>query len=328
MISRVLSETLVVRDLDRAVAAWRDELGWPVTGGGEVSPGLADLLAVSPAAHPRFALLESPQGRVAEYAGGSLRLLEGPADDERGTFHHIGLFNAELICADVDELHARLTAAPDPGFRPVCPPTTYDLGAAGGAVSRSFASRGPGGAGVYFTTYQQVPPPRVLPRLDHLVGPMMNSALAVDDRAAERFFEDVLGLGRRFAGYFSDPNINRLLDLPPDGGFDLVVYKGEGEGLIEVDFYDRPFAAEPDPGPGRIAGGNAFLTLETADLGGTVARAAAAGVLWQGPAELAVEPYGGRPGLLLRGPAGQRFELVTTAGGAPRRARRPPPSPG
>ena len=109
MISRVLYETLVMRDLDRAVAAWRDELGWRRTVGGEVSPALADRWAVSAEAHPRFALLESRQGRIPEYAGGAVCLLAGPDDDERGTFHHSGLFNAELICADVDQLHARFS---------------------------------------------------------------------------------------------------------------------------------------------------------------------------------------------------------------------------
>ncbi len=307
MSTRVLCETLVTRDLDGAVAAWRDELGWELTAREDVDGELAGLWAASAGDHPGFALLASPGTDR-----GFIRLVAGPADDERGTFYHAGLFNAELLCADVDELHARLEKSAV--FRPLCPPTTYDLGSAGGAVSRSMATRGPGGAGVYFTTYVKVPPPRTLPPTPHLVCPMFNSALAVDDRRdAESFFEEVLGLGRRFAGFFSEPNINRLLDLPPDGGFDMVVYKGEGDGLIEVDFYDEPLPREPASEEGTLAPGNSFLTLETSDFDAIVERAGAAGRLTRAPAALRHPPYGRRRAALLGGPAGSRFEIVESA---------------
>ncbi len=311
MIDRVLCETLVSSDLDEALAAWRDELGWHETGSGEVDGDFAALWATSAGDHPRFALLASPDsGR------GFVRLVEGPVDDERGTFHHAGLFNAELLCADVDELYARLKASDN--FLPLCPPTTYDLGSAGGAVSRSMATRGPGGAGVYFTTYVKVPPPRTLPKAPHLVCPMFNSALAVDDKDdAVSFFEQVLGLERRFAGYFSEPNINRLLDLPTDGGFDMVVYKGPGDGLIEVDFYQEPLPRDPviDAGilPGPLAPGNSFLTLETSDLNAVMGRATVAGRVTAGPIALAAPPYDGRRAAVLRGPADTRFEIIETA---------------
>ncbi len=303
MSTRVLCETLVTRDFGGAVAAWRDELGWEVTARGAVDDQLENLWGGA-GDHPEFALLACPGTDR-----GFIRLVAGPADDERGTFHHAGLFNAELLCADVDQLHARLQ---DSGsFRPLCPPTTYDLGSAGGAVSRSMATRGPGGAGVYFTTYVRVPPPRTLPPTPHLACPMFTSALAVDDRQdAESFFEEVLGLDRRFAGYFSEPNINRLLDLPPDGGFDMVVYKGEGDGLIEVDFYEQPLPRDPMIDEGSLPPGNSFLTLETADFDGIVTRAAKAGRVAHPPIAMRHPPYGGRRTALLRGPSGSRFEIV------------------
>ncbi len=310
MTDRVLCETLVASDLEAAVTAWRDDLGWEVTARGDTGADLARLWGVEAGRYPRFAVVASPGSER-----GFVRLVEGPEDDERGTFHHAGLFNAELLCADVDELHSRLVASAR--FSPVCPPTTYDLGSTGGAVSRSFATRGPGGAGVYFTTYVKVPPPRTLPPTPHLVCPMMNSALAVDDRGdAVDFFEDVLGIDRRFAGYFSEPNINRLLDLPPDGGFDMVVYKGEGDGLIEVDFYDDPLPRDAANGS-TLQPGNSFLTLETADFDGVVARAAAAkpvalklaGSTGFPPARL----YAGHRAAMLRGPMGGRYEIIEGA---------------
>ena len=247
---------------------------------------------------------------------GFIRLVEGPADDERGTFHHPGLFNAELLCADVDQLYSQLEGRADgtkSRFRPLCPPTTYDLGSAGGAVSRSMATRGPGGAGVYFTTYVRVPPPRTLPSTPHLVCPMFNSALAVDDREdAESFFEQVLGLDRRFAGYFSEPNINRLLDLPAGGGFDMVVYKGPGDGLIEVDFYDQPLPRDTAVAT-DLAPGNSFLTLEASGLEVIMDRAAAAGRVISGPTVLETAPYHGRRAAVVRGPSDTRFEIIEAA---------------
>ena len=127
MSTRVLCETLAGRDLSGAVAAWRDELGWELTARGAVDAALAAAWGARAAAVPSYALLACPGTDR-----GFVRLAQGPADDQRGTFHHAGLFNAELLCADVDELHARLERSSS--FRPLCPPTTYDLGSTGGAV--------------------------------------------------------------------------------------------------------------------------------------------------------------------------------------------------
>lgn len=303
MISRVLAETLVVRELDAAAAAWREELGWETLAEGPVEEPLRELWMTDRGLHPRFALLRSPGS-----ARGFVRLVEGPEDDRSPSFHRAGLFNAELLCADVDRLYARLEGSQT--FRPVSGLNTYDLGATGGAVSRSFATRGPGGAGVLFTTYLAVPPPRTLPRCDHLVGPMFNSALATESaEAMAAFFEGTLGMARRFEGRLAQASINRILGLPEDWGFHMVVYKGEGDGLVEVDLHEHPLP--PAPGvEAALPPGNAFLTLETPDLDAVLERAAARGFATSPVRAVAALPYAGRRAGLVRGPARERFELI------------------
>jgi len=304
MISQVLSETIVVRDLDSAVAAWSEELGWELGARAAVDPELAEFWVIDPARHPEFAVL-LPRGGDRGY----LRLVQGETDDLTRCFHAPGFFNAELLCRDVDALHARLSRSPR--FEVLCEPTTYDLASTGGACSRSFATRGPGGAGIFFTTYLSVPPPRKLPVCEHLVGPMFNSACAVEEESAMvAFYEGVLGMERRLQGRIASPAINRILDLPADWGFMMVVYKGAGEGLIEVDLHEHQLPAGFGSPAGKLKPGNCFLTLETTDLDAVVARAREAEVLRSPPRKLEQAPYGGRRACVLVGAAGELAEIV------------------
>ncbi|MEJ2084419.1 MAG: hypothetical protein P8Y44_01905 [Acidobacteriota bacterium] len=304
MINQVLLETIVTKDLDRAIDAWTETLGWELRDRAEVDGELAEFWHLDRSAFQRYAILVSP-GTDRGY----LRLLQGPSDDETGSFHHPGLFNAEFLCQDVDALHARLQGSDE--FEPLCEPTTYDLASTGGACSRSFATRGPGSAGVFFTTYLSVPPPRVLPICEHMVGPMFNSAMAVeDDNAMVEFFETVLGMERRLEGRIASPGINRILDLPSDWGFLMVVYKGERDGLIEVDVHEHDLPQGFGSREGEIKPGNSFLTLVALDFEGIVRRASAAERLRSAPTRLSHPPYHGRPAVLLRGPADEPVEVV------------------
>lgn len=138
MIERVLLETLVVAELESGAAAWREELGWQTLASGEVDVSQAELWDVAPEAHPRFVLLASPGS-----SRGFVRLVQGE-DDVSSSLERAGLFNAELLCSDVEALFDRLRRSR--AFRVLSSPNTYDLSPTGGAVSRSFATRGPGGA--------------------------------------------------------------------------------------------------------------------------------------------------------------------------------------
>lgn len=306
MIQQVLMQTVALRDLTSGIAALRDELGFELKAEGDLSGGVASSLGVSSSIHPRFAIL-GPQG----VSRGFIRLVEGPADDETGSFHKLGLFNAEILTSDVETLHSRLLTSK--AFRIVSELNTYDLsGAGGGAISRSFATRGPGGAGFFFTQYLKVPPPRTLPVCATLVGPMFNAALTTPTReeTVKSFYEDVLGMNRRLAGRLTQPAVNRIIGLPDDWGFLMLVFKGEGDGLIEVDVHEHEVPEEPAVPDEQLRPGNSALSVETTDLDATLERAAKAGVPATAAQPVPGFPYDNRRASTLRGPAGERIELI------------------
>ncbi len=306
MIHKVLAQTIVVTDLRSGIDALRTYLGFELRAEGPLGEAAAGSLGVSPSVHRHFALLGAPG-----VSRGFIRLIDGPSDDESATFHKTGLFNAEILTSDVEALYARLKVSG--AFKVVSDLNTYDLsGAGGGAVSRSFATRGPGGAGFFFTQYLKVPPPRTLPVCATLVGPMFNAALSTPTQEApvKSFYEDVLGMTRRLAGRLTQPSVNRIIGLPDDWGFLMLVFKGEGDGLIEVDVHEHEVPAEDVVPDDHLRPGNSVLTLETNDLDGILERATASGFRATSPGLVAEAPYENRRAATLRGPAGERIELI------------------
>lgn len=124
------------------------------------------------------------------------------------------------------------------------------------------------------------------------------------------FYEEILGMERRLQGRIASPSINRILDLPADWGFLMVVYKGEGDGLIEIDVHEHDLPAGFGSPEGRLKPGNCFLTLETGNLDGVVVRAREARALRSEITKLEAAPYRGRRAALLAGPAGELCEVV------------------
>ena len=317
MIQQVLMQTVSLHGLDAGVSALREELGFEVRSEGRVERGLARVWGLTLSARSRFAVLSAPG-----VSRGFIRLVEGPKDDETGTFHKRGLFNAELLTRDVESLFARLSGSSR--FRVVSDLNTYDLsGAGGGAVSRSFATRGPGGAGFFFTQYLKVPPPRTLPVCETLVGPMFNAAISTDRQPrVEAFYQTTLGMHLRLKGRLTQPTVNRIIGLPDDWGFMMLVYKGEGDGLIEVDIHEHDVPADPPVEDDQLRPGNSMLTVETADLDAVLGRASEAGFSGTPAEAVAAFPYEGRRAAVLRGPAGERIELLgaTSSSRGPRSA--------
>jgi len=305
VIQKVLMQTVCVKDIDSGVAALGDDLGFELRAEGAVNEEMSRTWGVAEGAHSRFAMLAAPG-----VSRGCIRLVQGPDDDETGTFHKRGMFNAELLTRDVEALFPRLRASTH--FRLASELNTYDLsGAGGGAVSRSFATRGPGGAGFYFTQYLKVPPPRTLPVCETLVGPMFNAATSTDlQPPVEIFYEKILGMHLRLSGRLTQPPVNRIIGLPDDWGFMMLVYKGEGDGLIEIDIHEHDVPDEPSWPADRLRPGNSMLTLETPDLNGILERAAAFGLPETTPVAIAASPYEGRRAAMLKGPAGERVELI------------------
>lgn len=304
MIQRLLLETMVVPDLHGARTAWTDELGWEAVAQAETDEPFAKLWGLHRPAHPRFAILRAPGS-----TGGHVRLLEGPAGGRPALVDQAGLFNAEMMSRDVDALYERVKGSAE--FRPVSAPRTYDLRETGAAVSRSFATRLPGGGSVFFTQLLEAPTPRVLPTTPHLAGPVFNGAVATDDqKRVEAFYEGVLGMTRRFDMRIDQKEVSEVLGLSAHRPFRMVVFKGEGDGLVELDVHEGTLVRPAAPPEGQLAFGNAGLTLETGDFRNLVARASAAGALRREGGRIPGPPYHGRRAAILEGPAGEVIEVV------------------
>jgi len=306
VIQQVLMQTVSLKAFDEGILALRDDLGFEVKAEDRLGDDLAGAMGISSVAHPRFAVLGAPG-----VSRGFIRLVEGPSDDDTGTFHKQGLFNAEILTRDVEALFARLQGSIH--FRLVSELNTYDLsGAGGGAVSRSFATRGPGGAGFFFTQYLKVPPPRTLPVCETLVGPMFNAAISTPTQngPVESFYQGVLGMNRRLAGRLTQPSVNRIIGLPDEWGFMMLVYKGEGDGLIEVDIHEHPVPPDPEIPKDQLRPGNSVLTVEARDFDAILQRAGEAGFAATPPRAIRVAPYGGRRVAVVFGPAAERIELI------------------
>jgi catechol 2,3-dioxygenase-like lactoylglutathione lyase family enzyme len=123
---------LLVRDMEKSLAFWRDALGLAVWAEGRVGPdhpSFHRLLGV-PAGHARYVILHSPP--LALGMVGLFELLEpGAAGGVRR--ENDGALNAGEValvfeCGDVERIHAAVQAA---GLTVICPPTRFELPEAG-----------------------------------------------------------------------------------------------------------------------------------------------------------------------------------------------------
>ena len=90
----------------------------------------------------------------------------------------------------------------------------------------------------------------------------------------------------------------------------MLVYKGEGDGLIEVDIHEHDVPAEPLIPEDQLRPGNSMLTLETRDFDAILQGAVDAGFSATVPRVVASSPYDNRRVAALRGPVAERIELI------------------
>ena len=298
-------------DAEALADTWARVTGCEVVEAGDTEAGLRELWGAEPGSHQRNVVLAAPGA-----SRGMLRLVEtdAPVADELPA-SRLGPFGFEFFSRDVDEIHARLVA--DGTFQALAPPHDYDMSAIGSGIGRSFAARGPGGVWMLLTTMKSVPPPRPLPGVAELVGPVVNMPMAARDRdRAVAFWRDLLGVPVRFDGTMADPVVNSVISLPPDRAFHCTVFSvGDGQ-LAEHHFHpDGAVAADIRPS-GRLRPGPAAYTCQVDDLDAVVAVARAEGHGVRGPVELACAPYRGRRVAAVTGPQGELVELVGTPAAA------------
>jgi catechol 2,3-dioxygenase-like lactoylglutathione lyase family enzyme len=133
---------------------------------------------------------------------------------------------------------------------------------------------------------------------------MFNAAVSTDMQLpVEIFYEKILGMHLRLSGRLVQPSVNRIIGLPEDWGFKMLVYKGEGDGLIEIDIHEHDVPLEPKTPEGQLRRGNAMLTLETPGLDAILERAAQDGFPATSAHRIDAMPYDRRRAAVLRGPA-------------------------
>jgi hypothetical protein len=296
-------------DIDAFVAAWCTVSGYEVVADLPTCPELGKLWGVDAEAHPRSVVLRSPGTER-----GVLRLVETeePAPGS-GPARRVGPFGMEFFSAEAPEVWERMVA--EGSFRPYTEPVDYDMSSIGSGKATSFAALGPSGVWVLITTMRWVPPPRPLPVVDQLVGPVINLPVATPPSPRpEAFYVEGLGMEVRFSGELADPTVNRIIGLEPDRRFFAKVFSlGDGQ-MAEHHFHDAS-RLEADPRrPGRLRAGPAVLTLAANGIGMVAERLAGLGFSVRGPLAVPDPPYRGRAVVVADGPSGETVELVEAAG--------------
>lgn len=307
MIRRLLGQTIVTPAWENALSAFEAELGWEKVDAFPTDPAWLQLHGFDLDRHTWTAIVRCP-----ETNSGFVRLVEGDSPPHPRPFRRRGLFNAEIMVSDVEAAHRRLLSSSV--FRPVSAPATYDMRETGAAVSRSFATSGPGGAGIYFTQILEVPAPRTVPVCPQLFSGLFNCAIAADAfEPSVDFYERTLEMSRRFDMVVAQATANQILGLDEDASFRMIVFKGEGDGLVEVDAHDGALENAIQL-PGQLASGNAMLTLEaTGALRELGERLRTKGRLVSPPQRIESVPYGGREVLIAKGPSDETVEVVASS---------------
>lgn len=296
-------------DVDAFVAAWCGVSGYEVVADSPTCAELEKLWGADAGAHARSVVLRSPGSER-----GLLRLIETdePAPDS-GPARRVGPFGMEFFSAEVTEVWERMAA--EGSFRPYTEPVDYDMSSIGSGRATSFAARGPSGVWVLVTTMRWVPPPRPLPVVEQLVGPVINLPVATPPSSQpEAFYVRGLGMEVRFAGELADPTVNRIIGLEPDRRFSAKVFSlGDGQ-MAEHHFHEASRLEADARRPGRLRAGPAVLTLAANGVGVVAERLAGLGFAVRGPVPVPDPPYGGRAVVVADGPSGETVELVEVDG--------------
>lgn len=290
------------RELAEAWSKVTEHVARPV----DVGPELRALWGTDEDAHRTCTVLSAPGAQR-----GLLRLVDtdlAPPDEPPA--RRTGPFGLEFFSRDVDEVHRRLVA--DGTFRTLHPPCDYDMSSIGSGVGRSFAAAGPGGVWVLVTTMLSVPPPRPVPRVEQLVGPVINMPVATHDRLpATRLYHELLGIPIRFDGLLADPAVNSIIDLDADRSFHCTVFSvGDGQMAEHHEHADGALSA-PTTRSGRLRPGPAVYTLTVdGSLDEVVESLRVAGHQVRGPLAVPDHPYQGRRVACVDGANGELVELV------------------
>ena len=305
-VTELLMVSATAPDVESAASVWTAGTEYEVSSEVAVSPALADLWGVSPAAHPRAAVTAAPRakhGFVRFISGGSTRRLPNPIYEIRGPMA------IEFFAHDADLVYRRFIRNAD--FAPITQPVDYDLSSIGSGRVQSVGLSSRWGLTVFISTMKWVPPPRQLPVTADFVGPAVNAPIvALDREAAVALYSGVLGIPVRFDGPVQDANVNRIMGAPPELAFHITVFFIADGQMAEHHFHDRRRVVAEAHDRGRLRAGTIGSTYRTTGLDSIVTKARSMGYEVRGPTEIAEHPYNSARVACITGPNGELVELV------------------
>jgi catechol 2,3-dioxygenase-like lactoylglutathione lyase family enzyme len=296
--------TVAAPDPEHVAQAYIATLGFEERGRAALTAAHAKLWGVAAFPTGAQAILLSAPGATR----GWLRIVPGPHANTQG-WGARGWIASESIVADIEALYARVQGSP---FMPTGAPTIFDLTHLRSVLARSVTTRGPAGEGMFFTQVLRQPDGRVLQSGGAFVGPFFNCVLSTNDlQAAARLYCDALGMQPLVEGVLQDAGVNALLGFPPDTAFPFCTVRGCGDGNVEIHQYPEGISEPRDDAPDALPGGTAIYTLATTRYDETRRALARAGFAVLGEAAgLHGFPYLGRRAFTVRGPMGERLEIV------------------
>jgi hypothetical protein len=232
----LLAVTVVVSELDDALAVYRDGIGLIPSAGGRVPASVADRWARPALAGKRWVDLYAPgDGR-----SGALRVVELPSVTPPRPLTTLGWAAAELVVADADFAASR---ARDVGMEILGEPVPVGSGSGLRAVQVA----GPAGEALYLTEVRHAPPGFDLPHAVAPVGRVFIAVLASADLEQSRAtLERELGARRVTDHALRVRALNRALKFPPTALHRVSSVQLAGASVIETDQYPAPACVRSD----------------------------------------------------------------------------------
>jgi hypothetical protein len=286
----LVGATILTADLDGTAARYQRHFGWQTAFAGPVSAAEATLWQDPALPGRRQIVLQAPGNRE-----GWLRLVESPGRTPPPPMRRLGWSAIELAVRDVDSLGPDF-AAPD--WQVLGPPADLSFTDA----IRAMQVAGPAGEVFYLTQIKRQLPGFDLPETDCRIDRPF--VLILGSRSVPEAMAFYSTLFARPAGP-AFPVVIRVIngawDLPADHPTLLGTLTLGGQSLIEFDGFPADAAALP---AGEMPAGIAMGSFLTA------IPAAGDGHWLSPPVALPHAPYRGRLAGVVRGPDGERTELI------------------
>jgi catechol 2,3-dioxygenase-like lactoylglutathione lyase family enzyme len=288
----IVAATVSVPDLDEATGWYTRWLGYDVWDEGVVDATLAEAWDAAAAAGSSYRLLSPGRHRP-----GGVRLVERRRPLGTSPLRVAGWRSLELAVSDPYAVHEQLRASP---FRIVGEPKPLDTN----PTIVALQAVGPGRELLYLTRTSD-DTAFDLPQATRLVDSMFIAVLSARDidRAQDFYVSRFGAVGHLSATPVPLEAVNRELGFPVDRSHAISAFQLAGRTRVEIDEHPEELLAE-EASANDLPGGLAVVSFEHDDL------RTLDSVLAGPPPVRREPPYLGRRVGLVRGPDGERIEVV------------------